>query len=438
MIDSFFVLSFGCVAWSGVAFLCIKHRWLCPSMFLLTYGYKDWLIGWGYSASGGFTDPVLHVSLWAALVIGLDLRVRPRWRCYDWLSIVCFLLLALWMIATLRWTRAPEYGAYKALRFTVFCGLAYVSGMTVRGEHEYRRMIWFLALGGIPLAMVLIFWPSISEAGRATIYGGGPLNAGLALSVPATLIFLMSHKFLPVHRRILRGAAAVLTIAIIPTGSRAFFGMPLMAFVFGQLSHPGSLAGKTLRSLVVLLVFVGVMAMDYDLGRAGRIDIEQTARAEQWGYTFAEARRSFLGYGAGDFGYVFNGFDARAFPHNFVLESWYELGVPGLLLLLFWWLRPIALYDWAGRNSASRRNCDLHTARELLSVFAITSIAILPHFDLADNRALYVTMGLAVGKLRFLRSRVVDDSRSQVVNRSRVLAMRGTRMFPDARWVIPR
>jgi len=60
---------------------------------------------------------------------------------------------------------------------------------------------------------------------------------------------------------------------------------------------------------------------------------------------------SFLfGYGIGSFGEVAKGTDIRLYPHNMILEVWFELGLVGLLLLLAW----VFFIIWKMRSMPSR------------------------------------------------------------------------------------
>lgn len=50
--------------------------------------------------------------------------------------------------------------------------------------------------------------------------------------------------------------------------------------------------------------------------------------------TFYINKRVLLGYGFGSYGLVTTGVDQKAFPHNILLESWFELGVLGLFIII--------------------------------------------------------------------------------------------------------
>lgn len=45
-----------------------------------------------------------------------------------------------------------------------------------------------------------------------------------------------------------------------------------------------------------------------------------------------------FGYGIGSYGYEFEGMDERLYPHNMILEVWFETGLIGVLLLLFFFV----------------------------------------------------------------------------------------------------
>tara|TARA_B110000211_G_C14093037_1_gene560508 strand:- start:6171 stop:7478 length:1308 start_codon:yes stop_codon:yes gene_type:complete len=50
--------------------------------------------------------------------------------------------------------------------------------------------------------------------------------------------------------------------------------------------------------------------------------------------TFYINKRVLFGYGFGSYGVVTTGADQKAFPHNILLESWFELGIMGFIIIL--------------------------------------------------------------------------------------------------------
>jgi O-antigen ligase len=48
---------------------------------------------------------------------------------------------------------------------------------------------------------------------------------------------------------------------------------------------------------------------------------------------FNDFQHLIFGYGFGSFGVIQDGIDQRAYPHNIFLETWFELGLIGLIIL---------------------------------------------------------------------------------------------------------
>ncbi len=68
----------------------------------------------------------------------------------------------------------------------------------------------------------------------------------------------------------------------------------------------------------------------------GGTDKSSLTRFDQYDFAINMINKSvttiLFGYGIGSFGLLYLGFDGRAYPHNILLEAWFELGVIGLIL----------------------------------------------------------------------------------------------------------
>jgi O-antigen ligase len=54
-----------------------------------------------------------------------------------------------------------------------------------------------------------------------------------------------------------------------------------------------------------------------------------------WNFSFDKIDKSpILGYGIGSFGYEYTGIDQRDYPHNIFIETWFEIGLIPLLMLI--------------------------------------------------------------------------------------------------------
>jgi len=53
-----------------------------------------------------------------------------------------------------------------------------------------------------------------------------------------------------------------------------------------------------------------------------------------------------IGFGVGSYGVMFYEEDRRAYPHNILLETWFELGLIGLIILVLWFFVLIKSLNW--------------------------------------------------------------------------------------------
>lgn len=54
-----------------------------------------------------------------------------------------------------------------------------------------------------------------------------------------------------------------------------------------------------------------------------------------------------IGFGVGSYGIMFYGEDQRAYPHNIILEAWFELGLIGVIILLLWFVSLLKSLNWS-------------------------------------------------------------------------------------------
>jgi O-antigen ligase len=95
-----------------------------------------------------------------------------------------------------------------------------------------------------------------------------------------------------------------------------------------------------------------------------------------------------LGQGIGSWPVVVGYGDVRAFPHNILLEIWFELGLPGLLLFGALVATALAVLAPWRRLRASPM------ALLALALFISAAINASVSGDLNDNRLLFATLGL--------------------------------------------
>jgi O-antigen ligase len=109
----------------------------------------------------------------------------------------------------------------------------------------------------------------------------------------------------------------------------------LIVFITGVLGIGVALAFSSQLSVLAHRSFVRISLLFDDENKGDSVD----KRVEQIDFSLEMISNSaepfFIGYGIGSFGVLESGEDSRAYPHNFVLEILFEMGLVGLLLFLF-------------------------------------------------------------------------------------------------------
>jgi hypothetical protein len=114
-----------------------------------------------------------------------------------------------------------------------------------------------------------------------------------------------------------------------------FFGLPVVAFavIYGFYNFHDKIIELLDRSMYRISLFVTGVAEKSDLGES--VD----ARVDQIKFSidtiFSNFHSFLLGFGFGSFGTMYTGDDVRLYPHNILLEVWFELGAIGLIIFTF-------------------------------------------------------------------------------------------------------
>jgi len=106
-----------------------------------------------------------------------------------------------------------------------------------------------------------------------------------------------------------------------------------------------------------------------------------------WKYSitmiFKNAFRFFFGYGIGSFGVLFSGYDGRLYPHNMILETWFELGFIGVIILFLFFISYIMEVIRKGNAW-------------LLIPLGVPLLDAMKSFSLPDLRILFGIMGIVL------------------------------------------
>lgn len=384
----------------------------------------------------GFFRVVDYTVLCAVLVLVAMAYsfVKSGGRMRDILSIplVVYLLLATILLLGTTYTSAPNYGLEKSLRFATLGLIAFLAPVVfAHSVKEVKLMIWILLAVGILLSIVTIIAPhEVVLRATAETRGGfleaGPLSTATQIGTAAVVAFIfaiMTHTSKSL--RIASLALIVLMmVGIIITASRGpFIGLGFTWFVAIFICRKGIskawlpfIAGAIVIGLVVSFTklpeiatarVVTVWKSGYHMKEAAY------ARTEMFIWT---ARRipehPILGHGTGAFATDRGGQDERAYPHNIILESLYEQGLVGAVIVgLFLWL---IFRRW---RQASRfvylYELDIgifqivHMAG-LLFLFLFTQA--MKSGDINDNRFMFFGAGLVIAAFSLVRRSVEEIS----------------------------
>jgi hypothetical protein len=113
-----------------------------------------------------------------------------------------------------------------------------------------------------------------------------------------------------------------------------FLGLPIVtvAIIYGFYKFHDKITELLDRSLYRISLFINGVAEKSDLGESVDTRVDQIKFSLD---SIFQGFKSFLlGFGFGSFGTVYTGEDVRLYPHNILLEVWFELGAVGLTIFL--------------------------------------------------------------------------------------------------------
>lgn len=109
-------------------------------------------------------------------------------------------------------------------------------------------------------------------------------------------------------------------------------GLTLLVFI-GVYKFYNEISVLLERSLYrISLIFNGISD---NSGMGDSVDVRINQFEFSFESIFNNLQSFFVGYGFGSFGIMYTGEDGRLYPHNILLEIWFELGLIGLILFLF-------------------------------------------------------------------------------------------------------
>jgi O-antigen ligase len=333
-----------------------------PEAFLVGCVFMpQWKSVWPLDRFGGAAD--LTVVMLLGLFVGVlwrSLRHVSRLERDNfsqlfrgqWLVLSSYILFCAVVLASYTYTSAPNYGGVKLVRFLMIGSLFLFSGIIlIRNENEFRRTSLLFVAAACITALQMIFQlqhRSLLAETDITRIGAGWL-LGMSILLLLAYPIVRSPRFKLVFVFI---ALPLLTAGLIASAARGPFvslvlTLPLTVLWFskhrfsaGWIGVSALLIASCLGSYVYLRQLdpgkysskLSEMVMlsqgDSTSGSGGK-------RLTFYSQTLAAIPDHFwLGQGIGSWSVFYSGRDMRYYPHNLFLETTFEEGVLGQILLL--------------------------------------------------------------------------------------------------------
>lgn len=263
------------------------------------------------------------------------------------------LIFYMWVIISCFYSPSQSYKFTKSINFSL-CILFFIYPLVVKKLYLSKIMsLVKLSIVGLSLFYIYkrtVFWAvenasmrsfDLESFGNSGVY----LPLGILLGVVAIYEYY-EKKWLWV----------LINLAlIIAIGSRGAFLFTIlsifgfMAFFESKKSIPKRKNNNLIMLFVVFILFgacISNMNLIFDFSDMGinrftslisGSDKSSLGRFNQYVYAInmimASGLTAIFGYGIGSFGLLYQGVDERSYPHNILLEVWFELGLIGLILL---------------------------------------------------------------------------------------------------------
>ncbi len=325
----------------------------------------------------GLELPVDITLLTAVLLLGFTAYKVIRKNTFDapkisFFSIGLLLLFYAWMIFSLFYTDSESYSLQKTLYFLL--NIAAFAVPFFFKQFNIRLFFRVFTIGTIILAVGLLPFQYFDLLGSATDpeqTGAYSAIGGLYLSLSEYLglivILILTQK---TEGPFLKGYDVVVVMIVL--GLMLLLGArgPILfvVFVYGlyYLSTIKTIrftirtrtlwwmVGGTLILAGVLFLMILIPATNALLthsvdrfvfmvmdaisgnGQDNSTGTRLLLMGEAFNGIFKNIDSFLFGYGIGSFGSIIKGIDMRLYPHNMILEIWFELGLVGLSLFVIW------------------------------------------------------------------------------------------------------
>lgn len=340
-------------------------------VFLLSGQFKAFLIFFGIIL------PVDLTIITSACIVGLSIYKLQKTnnfstRLVSFNSIAGLLLFFAWMVFTLFYTASEKYSSDKTFYFLLniiaFSVPFLYKGFNVRLFFQLITLgIIILAIGLLPFQYFDILESSkqIKEDGTFSAIGGLYLTLSEYLGLLAVLFMTKQQKIIFSRNLDVFIIITALSLMFL-LGARGpiIFGVGVWVLYYFNSIKVIRLAVKprTIRQLGIgVFVFTVILVLmtrfdatntllsrsfyrfsyliqglfsesGQDHSSSVRIDLIKDALNG----VFMNLNAFFFGHGIGSFGIITQETDVRLYPHNLILEIWFEMGMIGLSLFAGW------------------------------------------------------------------------------------------------------
>jgi len=353
--------------------------------------------------------------------------VRRRGQIRDLFSapVLLYLLLAILLLVSVGYSSSPRYGLEKSSRFATLGLIALAAPIVfVRDLKDIRILLYLLVGVGMALAITTIVAPDVAVIRKAaetrgSFFEADPLETATKIGVAAIIVFsfiVMTHTRLPIRIGSV-GVVYLCVVGIIVTASRGPFAGLLLTWLvamvicrkgISKIWLPVTGAAVCLAVIVPFLVMPAKTTERIKHMFGGGYELVQTAytRSPRLTYAWRNGWESPVwGHGTGAFAQDWAGRDERSYPHNMILELFYEQGLLGvamgvlfLLLILRRWRQAAAMVHAYGFSV--REFQAVHVAGLL---FLYTLMQAMKSGDLDGNRFMFFFCGLVIAVLAMVR-----------------------------------
>lgn len=339
-------------------------------IFLLSGQFKSYLNFFGFE---------LPVDL--TILVGFFVVALTVWRLYrsqklatrqiTYVGIGLLLIFYGWLIFTLFYTSSEEYSQTKTIYFALNV-IAFAVPLVYGGLQVRKFIRWFTLLTLALSASLLPFqyFNLLDAAGTGTVEAFEAIE-GLYLSLSGYLgllvvLFLTAKEPVWKSKLIDWGYVLLLLLLLMLLGARGPILFALFVFLLYYLYNLKVLRLAIGQKTVQAIIFTGlgifvlmVLLIQFDATRSllfrtfgrffsliagvlteGATDASSMVRLALYqdaiNGIFDGLHETLFGYGIGSFGIETFGEDIRLYPHNMILEIWFETGLIGLIIFSSW------------------------------------------------------------------------------------------------------